>query len=267
VKTVLRRIIGVILCFTAFIGMLFSIVALIALWTYRPEVSSFAKVNIRLVGDTLDTTQAGLVLASSSLESSIISITTLEATVEATARSIDDTAPLVDTFVILAREDLPNAVNSAQLSIIAAQESAEIIDGVLSALAAIPFVPSDLYSPPVPLHVALGQVYESIENLPDALSTMEESLTLTSQNIEVIQSDINLMAEDIHEINLSMVEAQTVMNDYQELVSDYQLRVERMDQNIDRWINIAYIILTFLFVLLGVTQLGIFTQGIALLAY
>jgi hypothetical protein len=74
------------------------------------------------------------------------------------------------------------------------------------------------------------------------------------------------MAEDIHEINLSMVEAQTVMNDYQALVSDYQLRVDRMEQNIDQWIDMAYIILTFLLVLLGVTQLGLFTQGLALLA-
>ncbi len=265
-KTIFARIIGVIFIFTAIIGILFSIVALIAIWTYRPEVSFTAKENVRLLGENLETTQDGLVLAASSLESSILSITTLEATVEATARSIDDTAPLIDTFVVLTREDLPNAVNSAQLSLVAAQDSAEIIDGVLSALASIPFVPRDLYNPPVPLHVALGQVYESIENLPEALQTMEESLTLTSQNLEVIQADINLMAEDIHEINLSMVEAQTVMNDYQSLVSDYQLRLGRIDQNIDQWIDMAYIILTFLFVLLGVTQLGLLTQGITLLA-
>jgi methyl-accepting chemotaxis protein len=266
VKTVFTRIIGVILSFTGIIGIIFSIVALIALWTYKPDVSYFAKENIRLVGETLDTTQAGLVLAAASLESSIISITTLEATVEATARSIDDTAPLVETFVVLAREDLPNAVNSAQLSLVAAQDSAEIIDGVLSALAAIPFVPNDLYNPPVPLHVALGQVSESLENLPEALKTMEDSLNLTGQNLEVIQSDINLIAEDIHEINLSMAEAQTVMSDYQTLVSDFQVRVDRMDQNIERWIDTLYIILTFLFVLLGVSQLGLLTQGITLLA-
>lgn len=264
-KKVFTRIIGVILSFTAIIGILFSIIALIALWTYRPDVSSLAKENVSLLRGTFDTTQAGLILASDSLESSILSITTLEATVEATARSIDDTAPLIDTFVGLTRDDLPSAVNSAQLSLVAAQDSAEIIDGVLSALAAIPFVPRDLYNPPVPLHVALGQVYESMENLPDALKTMEESLTLTSNNLEVIQTDINLMAEDIHEINLSMIEARTVMSDYQGLVSDYQLRLDRVDQNLDRWINMAYIILTFLFVLLGVTQLGLLTQGIALL--
>jgi methyl-accepting chemotaxis protein len=266
VKTAFARIIGVILSFTGVIGIIFSILALIVLWTYRPTVSTFARDNIRLVGETLDTTQAGLMLAANSLESSILSITALEATVEATARSIDDTAPLINTFVVLAREDLPNAVNSAQLSLVAAQDSAEIIDGLLSALASIPFVPRDLYNPPVPLHVALGQVYESMENLPEALKTMEESLDLTGQNLEVIQTDINLMAEDIHEINLSMVEAQTVMSDYQKLVSDYQLRVDRMEQNVDRWIDSVYVVLTFLILLLGVTQLGLLTQGIALLA-
>lgn len=265
-KTIFTRIVGVILSFTAVIGIIFSIVALIAIWTYRPDVNTYAKEYIGLIHQTLDITQAGLVLASDSLESSILSITTLEATVEATAKSIDDTSPLIGTFVILTSEDLPDAVSSAQLSLLAAQDSAEIIDGLLTALASIPFVPRDLYNPPVPLHEALGQVSESIENLPEALKTMEESLTITSQNLEGIQADITLMAEDIHEINLSMVEAQTVLSDYEDLVSDYQLRLDRIDQNTERWINVAYLFLTFLLVLLGVTQLGLLTQGIALLA-
>jgi methyl-accepting chemotaxis protein len=266
VRTALKRIIGVILSFTAIIGIIFSLLALIALWTYRPNVDSFAKENIRLLEVALDTTQAGLVLAADSLESSILSLNTLETTVEATARSIDDTAPMIDTFVFLAREDLPNAVNSAQLSLVVAQDSAEIIDGVLSALSSIPFVPRDLYNPPVPLHVALGQVYESMENLPEALNTMEESLNLTGQNLEVIQADINQMAEDIHDIKLSMAEAKSVLNDYQELVSQFRIRVDRVVQDVDQWIDSAYLILTFLFVLLGVTQLGLLTQGITLLA-
>jgi methyl-accepting chemotaxis protein len=266
VKIIFSRIMGVILSFIAVIGILFSIVSLIGLWVYRPEVTTFATGNILLLRQTLDITQAGLILATDSLDSSIASITTLEATVEATARSIDDTAPLIDTFVVLTREDLPSAISSAQLSLLAAQDSAEIIDGLLSALASIPFVPRDLYNPPVPLHVALGQVSQSIENLPEALHTMEQSLTVTGQNLEMIQADINLMATDIHEINLSMVEAKTVLSDYHNLVSDYQVRLDRMEQNTEGWIDMAYIFLTFLLVLLAATQLGLLTQGIALLA-
>jgi methyl-accepting chemotaxis protein len=261
VKIITKKIIGIILCLTAFIGITFSIAALIILWMYRPAVNTFADENMTVFRQTLDTTQAGLFLAESSLESSIASISTLETTIAATAKSIDDTAPLIDTFVSLASDDLPATVSSAQLSLLSAQDSAEIIDGLLSALASIPFVPRDLYNPPVPLHVALGQVYDSVENLPQALRTMETSLVSTGQNMEVIQADINLMATDIHEINLSMVEAQTVLNDYQDLVADLQTRLEGVDQNLDEWIQAIYGLLTFLLILLAVTQLGLLAQG------
>jgi hypothetical protein len=265
VKNFIKKIIGIVLSLTAIVGIFFSIAALITLWTHRPAVNSIADENINALRQTLDTTQAGLFLAESSLESSITSITTLEATIAATAKSIDDTAPMIDTFASLAGEDLPATVSSAQLSLLAAQDSAEIIDGLLSALASIPFVPRDLYNPPVPLHIALGQVYDSVENLPQALQTMETSLVSTGQNMEVIQADINLMATDIHEINLSMVEAQTVLNDYQDLVADLQTRLDRVDQNMDGWIQVTYGLLTFLLILLAVTQMGLLAQGMGYL--
>jgi hypothetical protein len=261
VKAFLKKILGFILSLTAIIGIIFSIAALVLLWTNRPAVTTFATENMEVAHQTLDTTQAGLLLAESSLESSIASITTLETTIAATAKSIDDTAPMIDTFVILSAKDLPEAVSSAQLSLLAAQDSAEIIDGLLSALSSIPFVPKDLYNPPVPLHVALGQVYDSVENLPAALETMEASLASTGKNLEVIQEDINLMASDIHQINLSMTEAQTVLTDYQDLVTDLQMRLDQLEQNMDSWIQATYGLLTFLLALLAVSQLGLLAQG------
>ena len=63
-----------------------------------------------------------------------------------------------------------------------------------------------------------------------------------------------------------MVEAKTVLSDYHNLVSDYQGRLDRMEQNTEGWIDMAYLFLTLLLVLLAATQLGLLTQGIALLA-
>lgn len=265
-KTFIKKITGLILGLAGLVGIIFSIAALVMLWTYRPAVNSFASENISVLQQTLDTTQSGLVLADSSLDSTITSITTLETTIAATAKSIDDTAPLVDTFVVLAADDLPAAVSSAQLSLLAAQDSAEIIDGLLSALASIPFVSQNLYNPPVPLHVALGQVHESMENLPSALLTMEESLVSTGTNMEVIQADINMMATDIHQINLSLVEAQGVLKDYQNLVADFQDRLDNVDNKMDGWIQATYGLLTFLLALLALSQLGLLVQGVVLLA-
>ena len=265
-KTFIRKITGIILTVAGLVGIIFSIAALVVLWTNRTSVEDLASENMRALQQTLDTTQAGLVLADSSLESTITSVTTLETTIAATAKSIEDTAPMVDAFALLAADDLPAAVSSAQLSLLAAQDSAEIIDGLLSALASIPFVSRNLYNPPVPLHVALGQVSDSMENLPTTLQTMEESLVSTSKNMEVIQADINLIATDIHQINLSMVEAQSVLKDYQDLVAGFQDRLENVENKMDGWIQATYGLLTFLLALFALSQLGLLVQGFGLLA-
>ena len=256
------RLIGVILIVTAIFGILFSLIALIGVWIARPQVISIFQGNMHTIQSTLDTTATGLDIAGASLSASIASITTLEATVQATGKSINDTTPMLETLVILTQEDLPNTVSSTQLSLVAAQDSAQIIDGMLSFLNSLPLVPPNLYNPPVPLHIALRQVSDSMENLPTALVTIESSLTATSSNLETIETDIHSIAGDIHEINLSMVEAQSVIQQYHELVADLQQRAERTESRIPGWINSLALILTFIFVWMGVSQIGLILQGL-----
>jgi hypothetical protein len=265
VRNAISRIIGVIFIFTAIIGILFSITALVWMWMLHPTITENMQGNVRLINNALTSTAEGLDIADHSLETSISSLTTLELTVEATARSIQDTTPMVDTLVILSGEDLPATVTSAQLSLTAAQDSAEIIDSVLRFVSNLPLVPRTLYNPPVPLHIALAQVSESLENIPQALNTMETSLEATSANLVAIETDITLIAADLSEINLSMVEARGVVNDYQILISDLQFRVEQVETDLPGWLNSVALILSFLLVWAGVSQFGLFMQGIDLI--
>lgn len=260
----LIKILGVTLIFTAVIGILFSLVALVGLWSMLPTFTQNVQANVRLIGDALQTTSDGLAIAEHSLETSISSITTLETTVEATARSIKETTPMVDSLVALAGEDLPETVSTAQVSLVAARESAEIIDGVLSFLAGLPLVPDTLYNPPVPLHIALDQVSQSLENVPPALETMESSLLAAGVNMETIEADFTLIAADIREINTSMVEAQGVVDDYHVLVNDLLARVDRAEANMPGWINAAALVLTFLLVWAAISQVGLLMQGLSM---
>jgi hypothetical protein len=266
VRITLLRITGVMLVFTAVVGMLFSLVLLSVLWIYRPTITGTLQGNVRLMQETLKTTSAGLVVIEDSLESAISSFAQLEATVETTARSINDTGPLVDTLVVLTAEDLPNTVASAQVSLEAAQDSAEIIDGLLTFLANLPLVPRNLYNPPVPLHVALGQVSQSLETMPAALSTIEESLTATSANFEVIQKDISLISDDLSEIAASLNEGRAVIEDYQILVADLQLRADRLERDISSGMQFLLLVLSFILVWIALSQIGLMLQGLDLLS-
>jgi methyl-accepting chemotaxis protein len=265
-RIALARLAGLLLILTALTGVILMAGGLYWTLVLLPDAYEDVHNNVRLMNDALNTTSEGLILAEHSLEASIASITTLESTIIATGRSIKDTTPMLETMVLLARDDLPNTVSSAQLSIDAAQDSAEIIDSVLSFLAGLPLVPRDLYNPPVPLHVALGQVSESMENIPASLETIEDSLTITGLNLITIEADIYLIAEDINEISVSIGEARGVINEYQVLVHDLQTRTDNLERSLPEWYNTLTLLLTVVFVWAGLTQIGFFLLGISILA-
>jgi methyl-accepting chemotaxis protein len=260
------RLAGLLLILTALTGVI--IMAGGLYWTLYmlPDTYENIQNNILILNDALNTTSEGLILAENSIETSISSTTTLEATITATGRSIRGTTPMLETMVLLARDDLPNAVSSAQLSIDAAQDSAEIIDNVLSFLASLPLVPRDLYNPPVPLHVALGQVSESLENIPESLETIEVSLTNTGLNLIEIEDDIYLIAADVNEINASMVEARGVISEYQVLIIDLQTRTDNLERSLPDMFNQLTLLLTVIFVWAGLSQIGLLFLGFSILA-
>jgi chromosome segregation ATPase len=261
----LNRVFGIVLILTAIFGLIFSIVGLIAVWSFKPSVTNSLLESLQIAKSSLNTTAEGLAVAEESLNASIGSLTALQDTVDATAATLKDTTPMVTTLQDLTSNDLPEALDSAQTSLQAAQESARIIDSVLSALTSIPFVSPNIYNPPVPLHEALSQVSDSLVDLPDALSTIEESLNDTSANLEAMQTDIELIAADIRGIQDSMEDAKTVVQDYQNLVDDLTVRAERMEARIPLWVNTAAILSSFVLVWAGITQIGLFYQGIWLL--
>jgi methyl-accepting chemotaxis protein len=265
VRHPMLRFTGAILIITALLGIVFSISVLVLLWINKPSLTNTLKGNVVLIQETLTTTSTGLVVIEDSLESSISSFEQLQITVTATANSINDSAPMVDTLVVLTSEDLPAMISSAQLSLEAAQDSAEIIDGLLSFLANLPLVPRNLYNPPVPLHVALRQVSESLDSMPQALNTIEESLSTTSANFEVIQGEISLIAEDLSGITTSLSEGRAVIEEYQVLVADLQTRADRMEQEIDSGFAFLTLVLSFILVWTAISQIGLLLQGIDLL--
>lgn len=260
-KHLFRRLVGTMMIIAAIGGLLFSLIGLGMVWYFKPAATETLLADLRLASDTLDTTADGLAIAWQSLNTSTASITALQNSLEATAETIDRTTPLVNTLVGLTRDDLPNAVSAAQTSLVSAQESARIIDSVLRALTSIPFVPDDLYSPPIPLHESLQQVAESMQGLPEAFDTIEESLLSAGNNLEVVQVDFRLMAADILEIQTSLEEAQSVVNDYQALVADMQMRVDRQIERLPGLLNLLAWVITFILAWTAVAQIGLLLQG------
>jgi len=257
----IKRITGIILILAAVSGLLFSLAGLIGTWVLKPTVTGSLLSDVGTISDALSATSDGLQIASDSLSTSIDSVTALQYTVQATADTINTTTPMVETMATLARDDLPATITATQTSLLAAQESAKIIDGVLGALNNIPFISNNVYDPPVPLNVALADVSASLEGLPAALKTIDQSLETSGENLKSIQKDINLMAGNISTIKASLEDAQGVVDAYQGLVSDMQKRANHVEERLPGWITLLAVVMTFIFLWLGVAQIGLFLQG------
>lgn len=260
-KSWFYRILGITMITVAVIGLLFSLIALVSLPRIKSEVTDSLTGNLKLASDTLDNSARGLQVADQSLQKSIESVTALQETITSTAQTLNATTPLVDTMAKLTRQDLPNTITTAQTSLAAAQDSAKIIDSVLRALSSIPFVPKDLYNPPVPLDKALGQVSASLDPMPAALATMEQSLTSSRDNLKTVQGDFTRMAANISDIKTSLQDALVVVDQYQTLAGEMQARVDRWEARLPGLIDLAAWVLAFVFLWIAVAQIGLFLQG------
>ena len=264
-KNFLRKLTGVLLLVTAVVGVLLCLAGLLIVWVYRPLITANIRANVALTRSTLETTATGLTIADQSLQSSIDSIGALQATIQTTSDTIQASTPLVDSMATLTSKDLPDTYISTQAALLAAQESAKIIDQVLKTLNSLPFVSPNLYNPPVPLNVALAQISISMRNIPGSLAIMQASLDTASQNMAAIQASTTLMASDISSIQTSLENAKTVVEQYQVVISDLQGRAEYVEQRLPAWINIGYILITIFLLWAGITQIGLFLQGWSLL--
>lgn len=260
-NTIGRRIIGTTMIIFATISLIITIYGIYQIWQWREPVTENITETLDLVGSTLQATAEGLVVVGESLDSVISSISGLESTVTTLAKSIEDTAPLVSSLGTLTGEVLPNAVISARTSLDSAQDGARIIDTVLRALT---IFNRSAYEPQVPLHVALGNVSEGLNDIPGSLSTMEDSLTTTYDNLEVMQAEISLIAEDIGAINEGLEEGKKVIEQYQGLIADMQLRIDRFQSRLPRFVDTLAWVLTFILIWLGIAQIGLLTQGLSL---
>jgi len=241
------------------------LVSLVVLWLYKQPFQSSLVRQIDNVNSALKTTSEGLDLVTLSLSTASSSVTTLEETVETLAQSIQDTTPMIDTLSIFISEDLPTTITSTQTSLIAAQSSARIIDTVLGIITKIPFFPGEPYNPPVPLHIALGRVSSSLDDLPRTFSAMDTSLKATSQNLTLIQANIHLIAKDISQVNQSLNEAKQVVSQYQHLVSRLQNNLKNIQTQAPFWLNALAWTLTALLLWIGSSQVGLLLLGMDIL--
>lgn len=264
--TIIRRFIGLLLMIAAIIGLVFSIGGLVAIRRVEPNITTSLQSVVTLLNTTMKTTSDGLTVTKDSLKAAVDTVGNLQTSLETTATTMESADPLLGEIVTIMNKELPNTIKATQQSLTTAQESARMIDGLLTSLSAIPLLGSSFgYNPEVPLSEALGQVASSLDGLPDSFANMESSLTDTRSNIQTFQADMSVMAASVGEIESSVAQYEQVVTNYQTSIDQVQAQLETLSAQIPQLTRILVIGLTVFLVWMAIAQLGLFTQGWELL--
>ena len=260
-SAMINRTLGVVFILTALIGFVFSTAGVVFTWRIKNPVVQNFLTTLDLIDSTLTTTENGLEVTELSLKKATIDVKSLEDTVLASSKAIEDTSPLLNSLSGLLTEDLPDTIVATQISLQSAQSSARLIERVLIAVTSIPFFPGEAYNPQIPLDKALADVSTSLDPLTVSFQDMEKRLRSSQGNLILIQAQFKIIARHVSQFNEYISEAEKVIDDYQVVILELQNGTSLLRLRIPAWINSLALILTFGFVWLGIAQLALLLYG------
>ncbi len=255
------RIAGFVLIVACTAGVIIGLAGIAATWQYQKVITTRSLSGIETASTALKATESGLVNMEQALTSTINSLGTLEKTLETTASTVESSAPAIESLVKITRDDLPKTVEAAQTSLTSAQESARVIDQVMSALTILPFVD---YAPEVPLHEALEAMTGSLDDLPVSFFLMQTGLASTERNLEVVQGDVTEIAGNVSDIKTSLEDTQSTLIEYQTLTANLANQVENLQTKLPGWLLTAAWAVTGLLVWAVLLQAAMAVVGLYL---
>jgi hypothetical protein len=107
----------------------------------------------------------------------------------------------------------------------------------------------------VPLDETVLQLGQSIEGMPDELRDLKVHLDLASNNLDTIGQNIETIAIDLASLSESANEIEPLIDDYIRIVTETGDLVRQARSAISEQMEIAELIVTLLFVWIGLNQI------------
>lgn len=261
-----RKLIGLLLIIASILGLVISIAGIVTIWRVEANIGTALQSSVDLLVGTLETTGQGLSVTQDALKASVQTISAMADTVQTIATTVQSSTPMVDQISVMMDKDLPDAISAAETSLRSAQQSAAVIDSLLSTLSGLPLIGSSLkYDPQTPLSESLGEVADSLQDLPDSLTKMHASLQSTTSNLETFHTDLTTTSLAIRDIETSVANYGSVIGAYQGSIAQLKAGMDALKNSLPQYVHIGVLALTAFLVWLAIDQLGLITQGWELL--
>jgi len=209
------------------------------------SVSRSALVAIDQTIDAVDDVAAD---TAASVDSASGSVESASMTVEGAVNAIEELVTFLD-------EDLPATIESIQSSMPAAIQTANAIDGTLSALS---FFGVE-YDPDQPFGESLADVNAALSRLPSELSAQSESLRLLKPSAEELADETGALAGSMDELTESLEGFSALTGSYETTLAEAEVAIDRTDESVEAslWMIRALVV--------GMALAGV-AVGISLLA-
>jgi methyl-accepting chemotaxis protein len=260
-RQVLTRAAGVALIAAGVAGVLFCVLALVSVWQLLSNVQVSADRRIAQLDRALAATGDGLVVAHDSLGRAKATMQSLHTTIDGASQAITDTLPALDRVGVLVGQDLPTTITSTRSALASAQETARVADGLLGTISQFQLIGGETYNPKVPLNIAIGQVADSLKDLPEALTGVQGDLRQTAGNLGKVNAQIGSVASHMGEIGTSMADAESVITKYQGIVTELRGEMAELRRDLPGWLSTLRLGISLVLIWLGIAQIGLLTQG------
>ncbi|PDW01581.1 hypothetical protein [Candidatus Viridilinea mediisalina] len=258
----LARAIGIVLLATAALGLLLSAVGLLATFSLTRQAEMRLLGALEALDEALQVTSEGLDVAHVALVDTNETLTSLSQTFVSVSRTITETRPIIGTLASVSSQDLPQTINATRQTLATAQETAQVVDGVLGALNIFGL----RYSPEQTLSSAIGNVSSSLATLPVALNEVATGLQQANRNLAIVADDLNTVTSGLDSIALSVNETTNVITRYQAVVDELQGEVVALQADVPGWFTAVRLVMSMLLLWLALAQLVLITRGWELLS-
>jgi ABC-type transporter Mla subunit MlaD len=256
----LKRILGLVLIIVSIVSLIISAAGVIALWGMRPAITIALQDTVKLVSETVVTTQKALAVADSALQNATDTIQVLSGSIDSLATSIGSTQSALNSVTMLVKQDLPETIESARTALASAQETARVVDNFLSGLSRIQFLNIN-YNPDVPLDSSISQISASLGGLPSQLTKLGGDLEAVNQNLPAVISTIRGLGTTLSDVDATLAEARAVIKEYAAQLTRTQTAVQPIGEGIPTYVTLFIATLTFIMLWISVVQIIVLIVG------
>jgi hypothetical protein len=263
----IRRVLGAGLVVFSALGLVISMLGLVAVWRFRGPVASSADQALEITLSALTSTGQNLELASSALGQAQVALGAAQTFVEESDSGLENTSALLGSVSDILLADLPEVIEETQHSLSAAQEGAAVIEDVLYGLNAVSGLTGLAYDPEVSLTESFARINESLDAIPDTLAELDDGLKTSEENLDDLQIAVSEVTGPLDESAAVLAESQASLEAYSSIVEGLTLDVKNLQETLPSLIRIAIFALCFLLIWLAVSQIGLLWQGWEMVRY